>query len=43
MAELAGDLLTPELVRAMDEPLAELAKDYRFAKDQCPYTHQLQA
>ncbi|PUB77910.1 MAG: hypothetical protein DBO99_09095 [gamma proteobacterium symbiont of Ctena orbiculata] len=43
MSELAGDLLTPELVRAMDEPLVELAKDYRFAKDQCPYTHQLQA
>lgn len=43
MAELAGNLLTPELVRAMDEPLAELAKDYRFTKDQCPYTHQLQA
>ena len=43
MAELVGDLLTPELVKAMDEPQAELYKDYRFAKDQCPYTHQLQA
>ncbi len=43
MAELAGDLLVPELVGAMDEPPTEFAKDYRFAKDRCPYTHQLQA
>lgn len=40
MAELAGDLLTPELVAAMDKPPS---KDCRFAKDWSPYTHQLQA
>ena len=40
MMELAGDLLTPELVDAMDTPAT---KDYRFAKDWYPYTHQLEA
>lgn len=43
MAELAGDLLSPSLVRAMDSPPEELAKDYRFAEDQHPYVHQVEA
>lgn len=43
MADLAGELLTPDLVKAMDKPPAELAGDYRFPKDQCPYSHQLQS
>ena len=43
MSELAGNLLSRELVNAMDKPPRELAKDYRFGKDQRPYTHQLKA
>lgn len=43
MADLAGTLLSPFLVQAMDEPPAELAKDYRFPQDQYPYSHQLEA
>lgn len=43
MAELEGNLLTPSLVKAMDKPPAELAKEYRFARKQYPYTHQLEA
>jgi DEAD/DEAH box helicase domain-containing protein len=43
MAELEGSLLTPSLVRAMDKPPAERVKEYRFAKNQYPYTHQLEA
>ncbi len=42
MAELAGALLTPALLQAMGEPPAELA-EYRFAQDQHPYRHQLEA
>lgn len=41
MAQLAGDLLTNELVAAMDSPPAEMAGGYRFASDQRPYAHQL--
>lgn len=40
MTELAGSLLTPDLVRAMDQPPAE---DYRFSREQRPYLHQLEA
>ncbi|MDP2787820.1 MAG: DEAD/DEAH box helicase [Pseudomonadota bacterium] len=40
MAELAGALLTPALVSAMDHPPSE---DYRFARTQRPYLHQLEA
>ncbi len=40
MAELANSLLTPALVRAMDQPPTE---DYRFATTQRPYLHQLEA
>ena len=43
MADLSGSLLTPSLVQAMDEPPAELARDYRFAQGQHPYRHQLEA
>lgn len=43
MADLSGTLLSPSLVWAMDEPPAELVKDYRFAQDQYPYLHQLEA
>lgn len=43
MADLAGSLLTPELVRAMDEVPGELREDYRFPRDRQPYLHQLQA
>ena len=43
MAELEGSLLSSDLVEAMDNPPDELVKDYRFAKDQYVYTHQLEA
>lgn len=43
MNDLADSLLTPELVAAMDAPPAELKKDYRFAKNQFPYAHQIEA
>jgi DEAD/DEAH box helicase domain-containing protein len=43
MSELAGNLLTTALVNAMDDPPAELKKDYRFAKNLKPYAHQLEA
>jgi len=43
MGDLANDLLSEELVRAMDRPPAELARDYRFSRDQYPYVHQLEA
>jgi len=43
MSDLSGNLLSPELVTAMDSPPKELIADYRFAKEQKPYTHQLQA
>lgn len=43
MHELAGHLLTSALVDAMDAPPKELTDEYRFARDQRPYRHQLQA
>lgn len=43
MGDLAGDLLSPQLVDAMDSPPKELRDDYRFPKDATPYEHQLQA
>lgn len=43
MAELAGSWLASDLVEAMNDPPAELASDYRFSRDQYPYTHQLEA
>lgn len=43
MSALAGSLLTPELVKAMDEPPKELRKDYRFERQRQPYEHQITA
>lgn len=43
MASLAGSLLSPALVDAMDTPPKELRDDYRFPKSATPYVHQLQA
>ncbi|WP_176044616.1 DEAD/DEAH box helicase [Burkholderia vietnamiensis] len=43
MSDLAGSLLTDDLIRAMDAPPAELAGEYRFASSQRPYEHQLAA
>ncbi|MDI6749483.1 MAG: DEAD/DEAH box helicase [Rhodocyclaceae bacterium] len=43
MVDLAGTLLSTTLVQAMDNPPAELARDYRFPQDQYPYRHQLEA
>ncbi len=43
ISDLAGTLLSPSLVQAMDNPPAELVKDYRFPQDQYPYRHQLEA
>jgi ATP-dependent helicase YprA (DUF1998 family) len=43
MASLAGNLLVPALVDAMDAPPQELRKDYRFPKSATPYVHQLEA
>jgi DEAD/DEAH box helicase domain-containing protein len=43
MRDLAGNLLTPSVVNAMDSPPTELADEYRFAKERAPYAHQLQA
>ncbi len=43
MAELSDGLLTKQLVAAMDDPPPEHRKDYRFPRDQFPYSHQLEA
>jgi len=43
MGGLADNLLSSPLVTAMDAPPNEFAQDYRFAKAQRPYTHQLEA
>lgn len=43
MQDLAGGLLTAELVAAMDAPPKELASDYRFPGTQRPYQHQVLA
>lgn len=43
MSALAGSLLTPELVKAMDQPPKELRKDYRFERQRQPYEHQITA
>lgn len=43
MSDLAGNLLSKELVDAMDKPPKELANDYRFPRDQRPYLHQIRA
>lgn len=43
ISDLAGSLLSPALVNAMDKPPEELVEDYRFPRDQRPYLHQVQA
>ena len=43
MSDLSGKLLHPEVVKAMDKPWGEAAKDYEFLKTSHPYTHQLTA
>lgn len=43
MQDLAGSLLSPDLIEAMDQPPKELAAEYRFPRDLHPYTHQLEA
>lgn len=43
MSQLSGKLLHPEVVRGMDKPWGESAKDYRFPADAKPYAHQLAA
>lgn len=43
MASLSGKLLARDLVDAMDNPPADLRKDYRFGKEFRPHAHQLEA
>lgn len=43
MGDLAGNLLSPKLVDAMDAPPKELRDDYRFPRSATPYVHQLEA
>lgn len=43
MEQLAGTLLTSRLVDSMNHPPSDLAREYRFAKTQHPYTHQVAA
>lgn len=43
MAELAGNLLSKQLVNAMHNPPQDLAEDYAFKKEWHPYQHQLEA
>lgn len=43
MQSLSGNLLTPELVDALDNPPDEFINDYRFARQWSPYKHQLEA
>lgn len=43
MQSLSGNLLTSELVDALDNPPDEFINDYRFARQWSPYKHQLEA
>ena len=43
LRDLSKELLSPELVNAMNKPPKELENEYRFAKDLKPYSHQLKA
>lgn len=43
MSQLSGKLLHPGVVKGMDKPWGDSAKDYRFPADAKPYTHQLAA
>jgi ATP-dependent helicase YprA (DUF1998 family) len=41
LEDLSGNLLTPQLVEAMDAPSDESNQELRFPKDRSPYQHQL--
>ena len=41
LEDLSGNLLTPQLVEAMDAPSDESNGELRFPKDRSPYQHQL--
>lgn len=41
MSELAGNLLEPSLVKAMDSPSKQYRDEYSFKKDWHPYRHQV--
>jgi superfamily II DNA/RNA helicase len=43
MGELAGEMLNPGLVQALDNPPKELVDEYRFPLDRQPYKHQVMA
>ncbi len=43
MQDLSGNLLTPSLVEAMENPPKELKQDYEFSSKWSPYTHQVKA
>ncbi|MCZ6803087.1 MAG: DEAD/DEAH box helicase [Proteobacteria bacterium] len=43
MEELAGQLLSEQLIDALDNPPKDLAEDYRFRRDLIPYMHQLKS
>jgi ATP-dependent helicase YprA (DUF1998 family) len=43
LADLAGSLLHPEVLRALAEPPQALRKDYAFPSTVHPYLHQLEA
>jgi ATP-dependent helicase YprA (DUF1998 family) len=43
LADLAGNLLHPEVVRALAEPPLSLREDYVFLSTLRPYLHQLEA
>ena len=43
MSDLADVVLSPLLVKAMDNPEPSLSSDYRFPLERKPYEHQLQA
>jgi len=43
MDQLKGNLISPRVVEAMDQPPEDLRQEYRFPTDRHPYLHQLQA
>ncbi len=43
MADLAGELLEPDVVQSMDEPPTEFEAEYRFPRGRRPYVHQVEA
>lgn len=43
MADLAGSLLSEDLVDAMNDPPKDVPDEYRFPRQRRPYAHQLEA